>query len=1420
MRKTAKLLALMMAAVMFLSGVPVFAVSASTSSFSEESTENKGLLKSKTFQDKTPSEFTPDGTDIEVVYQQEGDNIYWYAGHDTTLETGGWQYAKYSLSEMLDNATFTSGEYTVSFRFKCDNATGWGQNTDISLLGKSGGVNANFNITNIRTLEGSASTETTKISFNDTELAAVPCRTGNEYFIQSGAWYTMQVTYNLDQKKATFNLYDANNEPVIETVSADLPASEITLTDIQARLDSRYLPQMGLDDITVSEAEEKESVTITCNIGDHGTVTVNGQQKENGESIAITKGDTLTVVAEPDNNYRVSSVKLGDIAGVYKNESYIFENVLEDAELVVTFAESSGDNEQIINMEDFQSKTPSEFTPNGTDIEVIYQQEGENIYWYAGHAVEASEGNQQFAAYSLSDLLNNASFTSGEYTVSFRFKCDNTTGWSQKAEVRLLAKSGGSNANFRISSIETKAGGAAEDKTIIYFNDTELMTFLCRDQIIESGQWYTVKANYNLDQKKATFHIYNADNEPIIDSLTAELPSAEISFTRIQAGLDSRYLPQIGVDDIIISKTEKVPVVVSCNVGGKVVFGDETVTFRDGGKSVAVDYNSAQQAEFQIVPDEGYEIESVVVNGNALDPVTDTISFSNLLEAQSLKVVFAGGSGENPAIMDFYVAPDGDDSNSGDIDHPMATLTGVRDRLRTMEKTCPIKVYFREGIYPVSSTVVFNERDSGTEECPITYAAYPGETVKFSGSVQLDASKAKKVTDPAILNRLVDENAKDKLMSLDLGEQGIGSLPIPPDEYGRAYWFPFQEAAVFYDGMELTAAKWPNDRFLTVDTVDAPEDYQNQPFSLTYHDDSYRTKLWSEEALAADDVYIGMRNSFSFSGIRLASVSPEDNGITSKGGSNYKAEERCMFYFFNVLDEIDMPGESYMDRENKILYYLPPNDNQNPTMEIAALESSIISLNNTSYLNFEGLTFDGSKEQIVTADTVNHIHFNGCEFSRSSNTAMYLKNITNSTIENCHIFDAGNGGIRVEGSGDRMNLVSGNLHIENNKIHNTDRFVVTYAPGIYLENCVGNMVEHNEIYEAAQMLINIVACNDVQFNYNEIYDAATLFDDTGAIYFGRDMSIVGIEIKYNYFHDIGNILHSQYGSSSIFCDDFVPGPKIYGNIFYHGSVSSDNGGQPRYDSVVRTYFGQYMQMQNNIIIDAPSGFAYATNSSGKMFRWLMALYSVKPFDFGFNLWDKIKDYVNNPAWEEHYGSGQWSFITKLNAEHKDQLDALSAKYNYENSQDKGYETEMTQFAESLGFYDKDSKTFSKNLLVKVDQPIWAGNWALDTVLVEQNHNMSYQEAQTAFENFGTDVTLTDEALEEIRKTIPDFEKINFDDIGLQSYTLNGVVSYPGGMGPTVSDLAIEGEAVVNGLVNAEYQFSDADSDLEGYSKIT
>lgn len=408
----------------------------------------------------------------------------------------------------------------------------------------------------------------------------------------------------------------------------------------------------------------------------------------------------------------------------------------------------------------------------------------------------------------------------------------------------------------------------------------------------------------------------------------------------------------------------------------------------------------------------------------------------------------------------------------------------------------------------------------------------------------------------------------------------------------------------------------------------------------------------------------------------------------------------------------------------------------------------------------------------------------------------------------------------MEGSGGRNNLTSGNLVIQNNKIHNTDRFVVTYAPAVYLENCVGTQIEHNELYDAVQMLVNLVGCNNIQINYNNIYDAATLFDDTGAIYYGRDMSTMGIEIKYNYFHDIGNKLHSQYGSSSIFCDDFVPGPKIYGNIFYHGSISSDNGGQPRYDSVVRTYFGQFLQMQNNIVIDAPSGFAYGTYNSGKMFRWLMTMYSVKPYDMGWNLWDKMTDFIENPAWLEHYGSGQWSYFAKLKPEYKEQLDALSEKYDYQLLQTSAYETELTAFAESCGFFDKNSKTFSKNLLIKVDQPIWTGDWAKDTVLVEQNYNMTYQAAQNAFTEFGTDFTLTEDALAQIRQSIPDFEKIDFKSIGNQPYILNGVTQMPGGTQPNVSQLSVEGEKVENGLVKAAYQWNDADSNIEGYSKIT
>ncbi|PIV64710.1 MAG: hypothetical protein COZ37_07270 [bacterium (Candidatus Ratteibacteria) CG_4_10_14_3_um_filter_41_18] len=93
----------------------------------------------------------------------------------------------------------------------------------------------------------------------------------------------------------------------------------------------------------------------------------------------------------------------------------------------------------------------------------------------------------------------------------------------------------------------------------------------------------------------------------------------------------------------------------------------------------------------------------------------------------------------------FYLSTNGDDlftgklstTNKNRTDGPFKTITKVRDTIRELKKKNglkkPITVMLRKGTYFLDQTIVFTPEDSGTEGCPITYMAYPGEKVVISG---------------------------------------------------------------------------------------------------------------------------------------------------------------------------------------------------------------------------------------------------------------------------------------------------------------------------------------------------------------------------------------------------------------------------------------------------------------------------------------------------------------------------------------------------------------------------------------------------------------------------------------------------------------------------------------------------------------
>ena len=164
--------------------------------------------------------------------------------------------------------------------------------------------------------------------------------------------------------------------------------------------------------------------------------------------------------------------------------------------------------------------------------------------------------------------------------------------------------------------------------------------------------------------------------------------------------------------------------------------------------------------------------------------------WSSYLVALGLLAAHAGWSAT--ANQQFFVSPAGRDfwsgrlpePNQGQSDGPFASIARARDAIRAMKAggptTGPITVRIRGGRYFFDRPITFGPEDSGTEEGPISYLAFPGETPELIGGCQLTA-----YTSP--------------------GPRGAVEFKLPPSETG-----PWRFRSLFVDGRREVRARYPN----------------------------------------------------------------------------------------------------------------------------------------------------------------------------------------------------------------------------------------------------------------------------------------------------------------------------------------------------------------------------------------------------------------------------------------------------------------------------------------------------------------------------------------------------------------------------------------------------------------------------------
>lgn len=607
--------------------------------------------------------------------------------------------------------------------------------------------------------------------------------------------------------------------------------------------------------------------------------------------------------------------------------------------------------------------------------------------------------------------------------------------------------------------------------------------------------------------------------------------------------------------------------------------------------------------------------------------------------AIALMAVLSACSSPDTAV---YVSPAGNDAWTGSLsepnadgtDGPFATLERARDAVRERRQSGDLpregfRILLRGGEYPRAATFRLDSLDSGTETAPTVFAAYEGESVLLTGGQAIDGFT--EVTDPAALPRL-HPDAVGKVMVVDLHAQGITDLGEITPRGGPGL-------ELFFDGQRMPLSRWPNEGFVQIAEVpqngtlvypgNAPHIRFDRLVGRHYGRFNYAEDAPSRWTKTDQIVLHGYWSWDWFDEfLKIDRIDPARKEIWIKephGRQGYTKAQR--YYAMNILEELDRPGEWYLDREDGLLYFWPPSPISEGSVVVSLLEDPMVVMAGTEHVRLEGVGFAYSRGNAVEMHEARHTALDGCTIRHIGGTGAVVREGSHNRVSGCDIHDIGGAGLEVTG-GDRKTLTPGGHEITDNHIHHYSGWVRTYLGGINLTG-VGNRVAHNLIHDAPHTGILLVG-NENVIEYNELHRLAQQTGDVGAFYIGRDWTQRGNVIRHNYFHDLeGPGLH---GVMAVYLDDWASGTVIYGNIFYRSGRTVFIGGgrdnivennvfvecQPsvhvdaRGKSWAKYYFDQEDPIYVNTLFDRMDAMAFREPPYSERYPELLRLYDDDP----------------------------------------------------------------------------------------------------------------------------------------------------------------------------------------------------------------
>jgi len=424
----------------------------------------------------------------------------------------------------------------------------------------------------------------------------------------------------------------------------------------------------------------------------------------------------------------------------------------------------------------------------------------------------------------------------------------------------------------------------------------------------------------------------------------------------------------------------------------------------------------------------------------------------------------------------------------------------------------------------------------------------------------------------------------------------LGLQRIPPVTFAR-YSGDVPGFELFFQGKRMPLARWPNK--LPNDSRWGEWAYIPKTTEKTrrwFYFAGDRPTGWSRPEEAQVHWFPWYNYMDQYVGVQ--SIDAANKIIHLAEPAVYDVQPGRRYYIRNVFEELDAPGEWYLDREKAVLYFWPPEPLEEGKV-VASRVDTIVRLQGARNVTIRGFTIECCRGDAVVVDGGSNDCIAGCVIRNAFQDGISISGGAGHAAVGNDIYEVGRRGVYLSG-GDRERLIPAGNHATNNHIHHMSRVLHTYAPGIQVTGC-GNLVRHNLIHDGPHMVLGLSG-NDHVLEFNEVHHAMLITSHGGAFYCGRDYTARGNVLRYNKFHDIkgygfdrvdqergvfvyASPVRSLPGAFVVHLDDQISGFHIHGNVFYriaHG--------------VVRLGGGRDTVIENNVFVDA--GWAVHVDNRG------------------------------------------------------------------------------------------------------------------------------------------------------------------------------------------------------------------------------